>query len=298
MADLDKAETMARTIVGHILHPLAKLLKQRTYSTRAWVQVWRELEDIQKQIKRVRSSHSEDVRWLRREIGEATGERDRRSQALIDRVLDSVEADNGVVLNAEILAHTLGDLRREEIDTPRLACILPEWSFKLPEGLTEEEQDPARWRKRLDEWRDSDFKRGRATFTRKMRLFLLCAHTYRLVPCGSQGQGYEVRRSRSWLKKTSDVTQFMLQIASGTLRAMKAAGASPPVPPGLVDTGVESAMESTVNKLEARLTRFEDADGPIDSRPGMSWHGVVSLPWTSTGRGWSSSPDHNKIYVV
>lgn len=267
---------MARTIVERLLHPSAKLLKQRTYSTRAWVQVWRELEDIQKQIKKIRSNHSEDVRWLRREIVASTGERDKRSRALIDRVLDSVEADNGVVSNAEILAHTLRDLRREEIDTPRLACILPAWSFQLPEGLTPEEQDPSRWKKRLEEWRESEFKRGRATFTRKMRLFLLCAHTYRLVPCGSQGQGYEVRRSRRWLKRTSDVTQFMLQVASGTLRAMKAAGASSPVPPRLVNTGVESAMESMVTKLEARLTRFEEADGPVGGRQESSWHGVVS----------------------
>ncbi|CAN0187922.1 unnamed protein product, partial [Ectocarpus sp. 8 AP-2014] len=36
-----------------------------------------------------------------------------------------------------------------------------------------------------------------------MRLFLVCAVTHRLVPCGPDGQGYDIQRPRSWFRMST-----------------------------------------------------------------------------------------------
>ncbi|CAN0533059.1 unnamed protein product, partial [Laminaria digitata] len=53
-----------------------------------------------------------------------------------------------------------------------------------------------------------------------MRLFLVCAHTHELVPCGHNGRGYDVQRFRQWVRMTVDVAKFAFQVTCATLAAV------------------------------------------------------------------------------
>lgn len=81
--------------------------------------------------------------------------------------------------------------RAEKFDTPRLAFVLSPWDFDQDVGLSQREQDGATWLSKLEAGVD---KKG--WFKTNMRLFLVCAHTHRLVPCGPLGQGYSVQHVR------------------------------------------------------------------------------------------------------
>lgn len=98
----------------------------------------------------------------------------------------------------------------ETFDTPRLACLLSPWLFENPLGLSPAEQDPQSWTRRaqLDSARNKDWLR------KEMRLFLVCARTYRLVPCGLEGQGYLVMEARNWVKRHVGVVRVMVEITS------------------------------------------------------------------------------------
>ncbi|CAN0044686.1 unnamed protein product [Pylaiella littoralis] len=183
--------------------------------------------DLQQQL----GQHDQDVRgWL--------GAVDRRLEAIID-------ADTGAMKKQHFLVAMLMAMRSEGFDTPRQACVLPPWKFAQTYGLSEHEQTPEVWVKRLDEWREDDFKQGKGVIRKKKHLFLLCAHTHQLAPCGPKGQGYDVQQLRTWVRKSVSGTAFALQVACSTLAA------------GGVEATVSEALGSLQSKLEG-LTLDED----------------------------------------
>ncbi|CAN0399699.1 unnamed protein product, partial [Ectocarpus sp. 12 AP-2014] len=108
--------------------------------------------------------------------------------AMDKRLVDVIDADDGVMNKLDFIVAMMMAIRRDGFDTPRRACVLPPWDFAQGHGLSDEEQAPECWVKRLGEWRGDDFKQGKGVFKTKMRLFLVCAATHRLVPCGPHGQ--------------------------------------------------------------------------------------------------------------
>lgn len=82
--------------------------------------------------------------------------------------------------------------------------------------------------RRLSEWGEDNFKRGTKNFTKHMRLFLVCAQTYRLVPCGPNGQGYDIHEVRERWQTIGSLVLTVLQVSSETVGAAVAAGNLPP----------------------------------------------------------------------
>lgn len=188
--------------------------------------------DLQQQL----GQHDQDVRgWL--------GAVDKRLEAIID-------ADTGAMEKQDFLVAMLLAMRSEGFDTPRQACVLPPWNFAQTLGLSEHEQTPEVWVKRLDEWREDDFKQGKGVFRKKKYLFLLCAHTHRLVPCGPKGQGYDIQQLRTWVCKSVSATAFALQVVGSTLAAMAAA---PLAAAPLVAAGVEATVSEALGSLQSKL---------------------------------------------
>lgn len=200
----------------------------------------RSVGDLQQQL----GQHDQDVRgWL--------GAVDKRLEAIID-------ADTGTMGKQDFLVAMLMAMRSEGFDTPRQACVLPPWNFAQTYGLSEHEQTTEVWVKRLDEWREDDFKQGKGVFRKKKHLFLLCAHTHRLVPCGPKGQGYDIQQLRTWVRKSVSATAFALQVVCSTLAAMAAAPlAAAPLAAAGVEATVSEALGSLQSKLEG-LTLDED----------------------------------------
>lgn len=160
------------------------------------------------------------------------------------RLADSIDADDGVMGSLDFIVAMLMAMRREGIDAPRHACVLPPWKFAEDRGLSEDEQMRETWFKRLEEWQEDDFKGGKRFFMKKKRLFLVCAHTHRLVPCGPNGQGYDLQQPRTWFRMAANVVTFALQVTCAMLSAMTAAPLS----------GAGAAVEATVS---ATLGTFE-----------------------------------------
>ncbi|CAM9463484.1 unnamed protein product [Scytosiphon promiscuus] len=205
--------------------------------------------DLQQQLK----NHRQDVRgWL--------GGVDNRLENVID-------ADAGVMEKQDFLVAMLKAVRSEGFDTPRQACILPPWKFAQAHGLSESEQSPEGWVRRLGEWRKDDFKQGKGFFTKKKRLFLVCAHTYRLVPCGPNGQGYDIHQSRTWVRMSCSVAAFALQVVCTTLAAMATAPLA-----GLgaaAEAGVSAAMDSFESILQDQVEGLVFGDD--NASMGMSY---------------------------
>lgn len=150
------------------------------------------VEDLQLQL----GKQHQDVRgWL--------GVVDKRLEAVVD-------ADAGAMKRQDFLVAMLMAVRREGFDTPRQACVLPPWKFTEAHGLSEDEQSPEVWLTRLKEWREDDFKEGKGFFKKKKRLFLVCALTHRLVPCGPNGQGYDIQHARTWFRRSISLATFAL----------------------------------------------------------------------------------------
>lgn len=110
-------------------------------------------------------------------------------------------------------------LRADQFEAPRLACLLPPWGFERSRGLSPTEQHPQTWKSRVQE---GIKKKG--FFTKSMRLFLVCAKTYRLVPCGFHGQGYEIEELRDLVKRTFGVVRVIVEFTALTLGLVSAAG--------------------------------------------------------------------------
>ncbi|CAM9355977.1 unnamed protein product [Ectocarpus sp. 12 AP-2014] len=164
------------------------------------------ITDLQQQL----GQHHQDVR-------EQIGAVDKRS-------VDMINADDGMMGRLDFLVVMMMALRPlDGIDTPRRACILPPWDFAQGHGLSDEEQAPEGWVKRNGEWREDDFKQGEGVFKTRNRLFLACAVTHWLVPCGLNGQGYDIQRPRTWFRMSVSEATFVLQVMSATFAAIAAA---------------------------------------------------------------------------
>ncbi|CAM9557099.1 unnamed protein product [Ectocarpus sp. 12 AP-2014] len=186
------------------------------------------------------------------------GAMDKRFKHLVDMI----DADDGVMGRLDFLVGMMMAMRREEFDTPRRACVLPPWDFVQPHGLSDEEQAQECWVKRLGQWREDDFKQGKGVFKKKMRLFLVCAATHRLVPCGPNGQGYDIQRPRSWFRMSVNVTTFVLQVVCATLAATAAAPLSGAG--ALAEETFSVALGSMESMLEAQLAGLTLDDGSVD----------------------------------
>lgn len=210
------------------------------------------LEEMVKVQQKLEQQHGDVRRWL---------------GANNQRVSQSIDADDGVMGTLDSLKAMLMAVRREGIDTPRQACVLPPWKFAQAHGLSEDEQKPEVWIKRLKEWREDDFKEGKGFFKKRKRLFLVCAQTHQLVPCGRNGQGYDIQQPRTWLRISVSVATFALQVVCSTLAAMAAlpvAGTGAAVE-AAVETSASAAMESFQSMLES-LT-LDDNDTDLDVGP-------------------------------
>lgn len=210
------------------------------------------VEEMAKVQQKLEQQHEDVRRWL---------------GANNQRISQSIDADDGVMGTLDSLKAMLMAVRREGIDTPRQACVLPPWKFAKAHGLSEDEQKPDVWINRLKEWREDDFKEGKGFFKKKKRLFLVCAQTHRLVPCGRNGQGYDIQQPRTWLRISVSVATFALQVVCSTLAAMAAlpvAGAGAAVE-AAVETSASAAMDSFQSMLES--LNLDDNDTDLDVGP-------------------------------
>ena len=167
---------------------------------------------------------------------------------IAEMAADMVAADDGVRETLDVVVTMLMALRGVTVDTPRQACILP-GVYAEPHGLTNDLRHPTVWTRKLEEWIDSDLKAGKGVWKKKMRLFLVCAHTQELVPCGHDGRGYDVQRFRKWVRMTVDVAKFALQLTCATLSAVFVAQ----IPATTVSAVGEEAVESCLFRMQERL---------------------------------------------
>lgn len=158
----------------------------------------------------------------------------------------------------------LTNLRAETYDTPRLACVLRPWEpFDLPEGLSSREQDPTIWASKLEE---DILKKNERYFKKNMRLFLVCALTHRLVPCGPLGQGYRLQHVRKWVKKTARVADMMLRITLASLCGALGAGLASTALSGAVGAAFGVTQEETACALRRRLERMTLGEGGVSAQ--------------------------------
>lgn len=167
-------------------------------------------------------------------------------------------ADDGVTKTLDVVVAMLMAVRGDAFDTPRQACVLP--GDYAPHGLTAELSSPKVWTQRLQEWIASDFKAGKGVWKKKMRLFLVCAHTHELVPCGHDGRGYDVQRFRRWVGVAVDVAKFALQVTC-TLLAGPLVAQLPVLSLGAVgEETAKAAFSKMVERLEG-LALHDNDDG-------------------------------------
>ena len=182
-------------------------------------------------------------------------------------VTHGIDADDGVIGKIDFLVAMLMAVRSEGFDTPRQACVLPPWKFAEAHGLSEDEQTPEVWLRRLKEWIEDDCKAGKGYFKKKKRLFLLCAHTHRLVPCGPNGQGYDIEQPRTWFRMSVSAATFALQVVCSTLAAMAVAPVSGAG--AAVEATVTTAMGSFESALQDQLAALtiNDDGAAMDIEP-------------------------------
>lgn len=163
--------------------------------------------------------------------------------------------------------------RAEGVDTPRYCCVLPPWPFEdEEEGLSPAEQNPLTWMHRLREWQLGSRREGKGFFTKETRLFLVCARTYRLVPCGPKGQGYVIRQLRKRVAGVGSVMSVMLRIAFATLGAVALADIASSVVEGALEEALDLAKDGAVSELQKQLDRVAlgEAAATLNQRGGAS----------------------------
>ncbi|CBJ29670.1 LRR-GTPase of the ROCO family, putative pseudogene [Ectocarpus siliculosus] len=206
------------------------------------------------------------VNDLQQQVGQQHQDVRERIGAVDTRLVDMIDADDGVMGRLDFLVVMMMAMRREGFDTPRRACVLPPWDLAQGRGLSDEEQAPECWVKRLDQWREDDFKQGKGIFKKKLRLFLVCAATHRLVPCGPDGQGYDIQHPRTWFRMSVSVATFVLQVVCATLAAIAAAPLSGAG--ALAEETFSAALGSMESMLEAQLAGQTLDDGGVDVAAG------------------------------
>ncbi|CAN0315933.1 unnamed protein product [Ectocarpus sp. 6 AP-2014] len=216
---------------------------------------------------------------LQQQVGQQHQDVRERIGAVDTRLVDMIDADDGVMGRLDFLVVMMMAMRREGFDTPRRACVLPPWDFVQGRGLSDEEQAPDCWVKRLGQWRKDDFKQGKGVFKTKMRLFLVCAATHRLVPCGPNGQGYDIQHPRTWFRMSVSVATFVLQVVCATLAAIAAtplSGAG-----ALAEETFSAALGSMESMLEAQLAGLTLDDGGVDVAAGPQAAQMKAAAYTS-----------------
>jgi len=179
----------------------------------------------------------------------------------VNSVMESV-VENYVMGPLDFLVEMMMAALRDKISAPRMACVLPPWKFAKSRGLTEEEMAVERWTQRYIQWQDGYFKEGKGFLKTEMRLFLLCAHSKELVPCGHDGQGYRVVRSRKWVRYTTRLANVLFTLASAALPGGPVAGA---IANTIWTAAVDQAKEKTAVGGEAKLAR-EIRNTPISDK--------------------------------
>lgn len=162
---------------------------------------------------------------------------------------EPLEEKEELVNNVKFIVDMMMAERGERFDTPRLCCVLPPWDFGKPEGISPADQEAQKWISRLKVWRDDGYREGKGIFTKRMRLFLVCAQTYRLVPCGVKGQGYEIREIRKIWEKVGQFAATMLHISCATVDTMIAASILTEV----VGEGAKLALGLTEEAIRTEL---------------------------------------------
>lgn len=151
-----------------------------------------------------------------------------------------------------------------EFGTPRLACVLPPWDFECKRGLSSIEQDPLQWKSRLN---TRAFTADEERFTREMRLFLVCADSYRLVPSGPNGQGYPIAWAPRWVEKMARPVNLMLEITCAALGAMVDAGLALSYVQVTTARASPVKRRETVTEVKARLeSLIVDDDASVIGR--------------------------------
>lgn len=205
---------------------------------------------------------------------------------LVAKLVDLVTDLTKKVKPVDSLTRNLGAVmsiveadRGEKYDTPRLACVLPPWKFEKPEGgLSEREQSPQHWLERLQMWQEGDFKEGKNLFTKEKRVFLICAHTFRLVACGTNGQGYEVISSRKWVKKTIGTISVLVEITCAALGMAAASYAASTLAGELIAEGLDRGQEEVASGIKTQMERWlRQGGGSVEQQQGVS-------PTQSVGR--------------
>lgn len=148
----------------------------------------------------------------------------------------------------------LQKIRAEGVDTPRLACVLAPWKFELDQGLASWEQKPRFWMQHL---KADNYKRRDSWFIDKSRLFLVCARTHKLVPCGPLGQGYKIHKPREWVRRAISIAKVMLQVTCATFGAIAAAPLGANLVDGVVGAAIDAANQETVSRLQAELEALD-----------------------------------------
>lgn len=194
-------------------------------------------------------------------------------------VMELLAADDGVMGRLDFLASMLMTIRGDQVDTPRQACLLP-GNYAQPHGLSDELRRPEVWKKNVEEWRESGFEAGKTVWKKQMRLFLICAHTHQLVPCGHNGRGYDIQRVREWVRMTVDVAQFALQVTLASLATGVVAQLPATTLGGVGEQAVEAASASLSGTLGG-LTLRDDNDEAAEVL-----RGEVNACCGSNKNGW------------
>lgn len=186
----------------------------------------------------------------------ALAETQRRMDRMEALVAGDVRRDVGLLVAIEMAG------RAQPIDAPRRACVLPPWDFDLRRGLSDEEQKPEVWKKRQEEWQQGGSKAHKGLFTKTTRLFLVCARTDRLVPCGHEGRGYLIECARTWFRAAVNLTSLTasLVVAASGLAAIGN------VPGSIVGALAEQAINTGVDAIASELDNAAEAgdDNAID----------------------------------
>ncbi|MEP5350938.1 MAG: hypothetical protein ABJZ75_01165, partial [Luteolibacter sp.] len=197
-------------------------------------------------------------------------------EATMNKMMDLLAAGDGVMGRLDFLVAMLMTVRGDKVDTPRHACILP-GSYAEPDGLSDELRRPDVWKKKVEDWRESDFEAGKGVWTKKMRLFLVCAQTHQLVPCGHNGRGYDIQRVRKWVRMTVDFAKFALQVTCASLAAV-AVAQLPASTLGVGEQAAEAAFGSLPGMLGGVTLRADDDEAA------EVLHGEVRLLWVQQER--------------
>lgn len=138
--------------------------------------------------------------------------------ALLNRVGATIERSPTDGLNyveRGMLRNVAFDIACLRWPVPRLACLLP-----AHEGnLSDSERSYLSWSARLPKWCHRGRKVDKGIFSRKLRLFFLCAHDMSLAECGRGGQGYEVKELLAWVKKAKPAAKVGVALGSIVIKA-------------------------------------------------------------------------------